>query len=91
MNTLCVCGEHGALFVGVVTNGDHVIEVLVSELVYRLRTVFRDVDAEFAHRLDCLWSYLRRRDTRTRNFETIAGEIAQQSFRHLAARGVAGT
>jgi hypothetical protein len=49
-----------------------------------------NIDAEFAHHLDRFRPDLAGRDAGARNVKTVAGETPQETFGHLAARGIAG-
>ena len=52
MNALCAARKDGALFISVVTHGDHVIECLTKEFVYRFRPMVGDIDANLFHHLN---------------------------------------
>ena len=74
---------------GVITNSDHVVHFLAGKLIYRFRTVTRDVNANLPHYGDCVWPNVAGVQTGAEDFEAIAGLVSQKSFSHLAARDVA--
>ena len=83
--------EYRARLPGRVADGDHPVERLAEEFIQTLRAMGGDVDADIAHRLDSVRiqpDWLR---AGARGLESISGHVTQQSLRHLAATGVAGT
>ncbi len=83
--------EHRAGFFRVIADRQDVVEVLSGEFVDVLGTMAGDIDAKFVHDLNRFGSYSHCGvDASAEDFEAIAGVVAEQSFGHLAAGGVAG-
>ena len=82
--------EYRAVFVGVATDGHHVIEINVLEGIDMLGFVLRDIDAGFGHDFDGVGIEAMSFDAGGVRFDLIAFELAGKSLGHLAAAGVAG-
>ena len=79
---------NGAMLLGVVADGENVIEGLAGEFIHMLRALPGDVNAEFAHDGNGFaadWLGIR---ASAENFEAITGIVAEKAFGHLAARGI---
>src|SRR6202012_266958 len=72
----------------VVANRNHVVEPLTLEFVDMLRAVAGNIDADFSHDCDSFSSYFARFGSCAIDVEPVARIVAQQTFRHLAARRV---
>ena len=88
MQALRSGGKDRAGRVRVVAHRDDEVETLRSEFVDGLGTMTGDIDADLLHRCDRLWTHSGRRNSSGEDFEFIARLVPEQSFRHLAARGV---
>ena len=83
-------GEIRARFARVVANRDHIIELLLRKRVHGFGFVFGDVDTGFTHSPDGEWMDVTRRfRARAEDLEPIARERTQETFRHVAAAGIA--
>src|ERR1039458_8756451 len=80
--------EHGAAFFGVIAHGDHVVEGPAGEAIDVLGPVAADIDAELRHHGDGLRPDTAGAGTGGVYLHAIAGHVAKQSLRHLAAGGV---
>jgi len=85
VNRYGVAWEDGAAFLGIVTNGENVVERLAGELVDAFRAMARDVDAQLSHGRDRFRSNLARLDPGAENLEAISRIVPQQAFSHLAS------
>ena len=56
----------------VITNSNHVIHFLTRKLIYRFRTVTRDVNADLAHDCDRMRTHVARVQSGAEDFEAIA-------------------
>src|SRR5215211_517650 len=83
-------GEDGARLVGVVADGDDVVEAFAQVALEGLGLLARDVDPDLTHHLYRLWPDAGRFRTRTRDLEAFPGEIPQQPLGHLGAGRVVG-
>lgn len=81
-------GEEGAGLLGPVAHGDHIIEMLTDQQRHPLRLVMRDVNADLPHDGNRGGIQDGRVCSRAGHVEPVAGEVAQQPLRHLAATGV---
>ena len=70
---------------------DQIVEVPVEKLKDGFGALGRYVDANFAHHNDGLPCQASRLGSRTEHLKPIAGEMAQESFSHLAASTIAST
>ena len=77
--------KNGAAGFGIVTNRNHVIEVLVYKLINRFRAVPRYVDAQLPHHSDRLRPHFGRPGPGAEHLETIARIVPQQPLSHLTA------
>ncbi len=82
--------KDGALLSGTITNGDDEIELLAAVFRYGFRAMVRDVDSYFFHRFDASRMKSFRMSSSAEYFESIAGDLAKQSFSHLTPGGVSG-
>jgi hypothetical protein len=64
---------------------DHVVERLTQELVHVLRALARRIDSNLAHYGDGLLGEPGRLRAGAVDLEAVAGEVPQQSLRHLAS------
>lgn len=78
-------GESGATSLGVVANGDYVVEALARKFVNAFRSLARNVHAELLHDGNSLRPHLRGSGSGAEYIEAIAGVVPQQAFGHLAA------
>ena len=85
VNLLRAAGKNRAIGFGVITNGDHAIEVLAGKFVNGFRAMARYVDAQLLHHGDRLRAHLRGLGPCAEYLETITGIVPQQAFGHLAA------
>ena len=81
--------ECGTGFIGVITDGDHVVEMLTEEFFDVLGSVTGNIDADLLHdfngnRIDFGW-----RGAGAFDFELVAAVMAEDPFGHLGAAGVA--
>ena len=76
----------GAAFLRVIANCENVIEGLALKLVNMFGAVAGNVDAQFAHDGDCFRTNVAWLCSGARDFEQIAGVVAEQAFGHLADR-----
>lgn len=86
-----VPGTGGAGFVGVVANGQDVVELLIGELVHRLGAMTGDIDANLLHGFSGLGANSTRMGPRAGDIESISCIMPEQTFRHLTAGRIAGT
>src|SRR5215213_11700754 len=75
--------EERAGFVGLVTDGYHVVEGFSQISLQGLRLLARDVYADLVHDLHRLRSNVSRFRPSAHNLEAALGEIAQHPLRHL--------
>jgi hypothetical protein len=85
MYSFALTGEHWALLIGVVANRKYIVELLAREFVNGLRTLIRDIDADFTHRCNRFGPNEARINSSAVNFKPIARHIAQETFSHLAS------
>ncbi len=83
--------KHGAGLLGTVADGDDIVEGLALEFLDMFGPVTGEVDADFSHDCDGSWIHPDGLRPRTGDFEAVAGQVAQPSFRDLAPAGIAGT
>src|ERR1035437_3193379 len=83
-------GEYRADFVGVVADGDDVIELLTQEFVDGLGAMAGDVDAELLHDGDGFGAHFRGLRAGGKDIKATARFVTPQAFGHLAAGGVTG-
>ncbi len=91
MDPLRSGGKDRATLLGVVTNGNHIIEGLPHELVHRLRSLARNIDPDFAHGGDSFRAHVARFRAGAENIERRASIVSEQAFRHLTACRIART
>ena len=82
--------EDWAAFLRVITNCQDIVERLTCEFVHTLRSVTRDINAQFAHNGDRLGPDPTRPRACAEHLEVVARAAPQQTFRHLASRGIPG-
>src|SRR5215208_331208 len=82
--------EERAGFVGVVADGDHVVDGLLQVPVQSLGLLLGDVYADLLHRPDCEGPYAGGLRASANGLNSVTGEVPQQPLRHLAPRGVVG-
>jgi hypothetical protein len=68
-----------------IADGNHVIEGLVSELIYVLRAVIRNINAKFIHNGNRFRPYASRSCASAFNFKAVSSIMPKQPFGHLAA------
>src|SRR5204863_9788569 len=78
-------GEYRAFFFSGIANGDDVPKLLSNKFSYGLGPMMRDIDSQFTHHRDGFRAKRCRMSSSRENLKTIAGFMAQQSFRHLAS------
>jgi hypothetical protein len=84
-------GIRRARCVGVITDRNDVVEMSSLEFGNVLRAMTRDIDSQLSHHLNSSWIHTNRVGPRTQNLKLAFSEVAQPSFRHLTAAGVART
>ena len=84
-------GEHRTALAGVVAHRDRVVEPLTGELLHGLGALEADVDAYLPHHGHSERAEALRVSARAVGLEAVAGQVAQQPLRHLAASAVSGT
>jgi hypothetical protein len=77
-----------AAFLRVIANCEDVVEGLALKLVNMLGAMAGDVDAKFSHDCDRLRTNVAWFCSGAGDFESVAGVVAQETFRHLASSGV---
>jgi hypothetical protein len=75
----------------VIANSQDVVELLIGELGHRLRVVTGNIDSNLPHCLNGLGANLSGMRSSTGDLESISCIMPEQTFRHLAARGIART
>jgi hypothetical protein len=78
-------GKDGAILLGVITDGNHIIETLTSELVHGFRPVARDIDPNFMHCGNGLRAHVTGFGAGARNLKRRSPIVSKQAFRHLAS------
>ena len=78
--------KHGATFLGVVTNGNHIIECLPRKLIDRFGTVTGNIDSDLAHDGDGFRAYMAWFCAGAFNLICRPSIVPKQAFRHLASR-----
>lgn len=78
-------GEGWTTSMGVVADGDYVVEALAGKFVNAFRSLARNVDAQLLHDGNSLGPHLRGSGPGAEYIEAIAGVVPQQAFGHLAA------
>ena len=81
--------DRTALF-GVVADCEHKVEGLTGELLNVFRRMRRDIDSNLPHSCYCFRSNETGSTACAFDFESIAGIMTKQTFRHLAACGICG-
>lgn len=81
-------GEDRTRLVGVIADGNYVVELGIEEFVEAFRPVAGNVDPDLGHRRDRLRTDKTGDGTGTFDLETVAGNIAKKPFGHLAACGI---
>jgi hypothetical protein len=76
---------------GVIADRDHVGYGLAEKLIYALRCLLRNINANLAHNFDCQRVQTFRLNASTQGLELIAPDMPQVTFRHLASGGISGT
>jgi hypothetical protein len=84
------CGKGRTGFIGITTDGDHVIEFVFAEFLGCLALVTGDIDADLAHGLYGKGIEAVLFDTRGVGFHDISPEVAAQALGHLTAAGITG-
>ena len=82
--------KYRTLLFGSVANGNHVVELPTEEFADVFGALPADVDPDIFHCNDSLWMKPLGMGSRTENFEPLACQLSQQTFRHLASCRVAG-
>lgn len=90
MNSLGGARKNRTTLIGMIADGDDVIEIIAQEFFKGLGSLVRNVDAKLAHHRDGLGSNKSRIRAGAENFKAVASEGSEQSFRHLATSGIAG-
>lgn len=85
VNPMRCARKHRTALVRVITNRNYKVKSLSYKLVDRLRAMLRNVYPDFFHYFDSFGPNLSGRYTGAGHFDPIAGNFAQQPFRHLAA------
>ena len=85
-----VSEEHRATLFGVIADCQHVVEVLPRELIHVLGAVRPNVDARFLHNGYRLRANAPGFCASAFHHEPVPVVVAQQPFRHLRPRGIAG-
>jgi hypothetical protein len=79
-----LAGKEWAAFLGVVTEGQNIVERLAGEFVHALGAMARNVDAQFAHNGDRFGSNMARLGPGAEYLETVSCVVTQKAFGHLA-------
>jgi len=79
-----------AALLGVVANGEDVVEGLIGKLIYVLRAVPRNIDSQLPHDRNGFRTHLTWLGSGAEHLEAIARVMSQKPLRHLAAGGIAG-
>src|SRR5437016_2590787 len=85
VETFCLTRKDWTLLIRVITNSNHIIELLSQEFIDGFRALVGNIYVQFVHYLDRLRSYLTGRDAGTGDFKIVTSNVSQDSFRHLAA------
>src|SRR5438132_956990 len=80
--------KHRTQFSGMVADRDNVIELLSGKVVYRLRALAGNVDADLAHHTDGFRSDLSRVRSRRENLTQVTSFVPEQTLCHLAPSGI---
>src|SRR5271157_2374325 len=86
MDALRGGGKDGATLLGVVADGNHVIEILPHELIHGFRPLARNIDPDFMHGGNGFRAHVAGFCAGARDLERSASIVPKQSFRHLASR-----
>ena len=90
MMTIHLPWKNGTRLVGIPTDGDYSLHVLVQEFVQVFRTMRRNVDADFMHDLNCFRMNVSRGfGASALHVQKISGSRTQNSFRKMTSARIA--